>query len=175
MMFAFLLTPLREGRRGAAGAARRDLDFYSRPCGRGDRGLHSCGPHNCNFYSRPCGRGDLFSASLRRCIALNFYSRPCGRGDLTQSKFADRIHLFLLTPLREGRRQTFPYHQYLGFISTHAPAGGATRLDLDGRTGIDISTHAPAGGATCHSPRQTHPVLFLLTPLREGRPITSAS
>ena len=33
----FLLTPLREGRRGASRMARhRTQDFYSRPCGRGD-------------------------------------------------------------------------------------------------------------------------------------------
>ena len=78
-------------------------------------------------------------------------------------------------------------------ISTHAPAGGATSVLLsfkshimhfysrpcgrgDGKTriagrGIFISTHAPAGGAT---PVELWPIpphwIFLLTPLREGRP-----
>ena len=33
-------------------------------------------------------------------------------------------------------------------ISTHAPAGGATRCKWEGVMNIRISTHAPAGGAT---------------------------
>ncbi len=79
--------------------------------------------------------------------------------------------LFLLTPLREGRHGAAPVDARAGFISTHAPAGGATgsaRLPAsvqgsflltplrEGRhaDGDDctqtplISTHAPAGGAT---------------------------
>ena len=61
-------------------------------------------------------------------------------------------------------------------ISTHAPAGGATNCTaapvLHGR----ISTHAPAGGATSRSskPFQTSSI-FLLTPLREGRPQPAAA
>ena len=39
-----------------------------------------------------------------------------------------RIHeLFLLTPLREGRLTADERGEYVGDISTHAPAGGATR------------------------------------------------
>ena len=78
--------------------------------------------------------------------------------------------LFLLTPLREGRRIVLVALLSLLVISTHAPAGGATfvrsapdrgrddfysrpcgRGDVHhrhgGRVG-NISTHAPAGGAT---------------------------
>ena len=57
----------------------------------------------------------------------NFYSRPCGRGDIKTV-----VNIYCETS-----------------ISTHAPAGGATKganemiIDL-----ILISTHAPAGGAT---------------------------
>ena len=54
---------------------------------------------------------------------------------------------FLLTPLREGRLEGTGWNEFIELISTHAPAGGATRL-------------------TAISPV---PVLFLLTPLREGR------
>ena len=55
-----------------------------------------------------------------------FYSRPCGRGDRCGSN-------------RDEKRQ----------ISTHAPAGGATRLcEMHESTEARISTHAPAGGAT---------------------------
>ena len=56
------------------------------------------------FYSRPCGRGDI----CHEYGAINhsyFYSRPCGRGDLGQilPSHSPTV-LFLLTPLREGRR-----------------------------------------------------------------------
>ena len=76
-------------------------------------------------------------------------------------------------------------------ISTHAPAGGATRACViifvpvaflltplrEGRLhdpGADqdvrpISTHAPAGGATPPLPGGPTTYSFLLTPLREGR------
>ena len=56
-------------------------------------------------------------------------------------------------------------------ISTHAPAGGATHAAAKIAAGrVIISTHAPAGGATF--PIVVYPItvpLFLLTPLREGR------
>ena len=56
-------------------------------------------------------------------------------------------------------------------ISTHAPAGGATREAFTMDKYTIISTHAPAGGATMwpKSPA-TLRNKFLLTPLREGRP-----
>ena len=102
---------------------------------------------NEHFYSRPCGRGDREN-NVVCTVWLYFYSRPCGRGDQKPE-------------VRTIRR----------YISTHAPAGGATStfllliLDLrrflltplrEGRL-INlrdlavhhvISTHAPAGGAT---------------------------
>ena len=101
---------------------------------------------------------------------------------------------FLLTPLREGRlinlRDLAVHH----VISTHAPAGGATVVAAVAAVRIRISTHAPAGGATARRGRcrrkgqiSTHApaggatkhdkglhdflLLFLLTPLREGRRI----
>ena len=60
-----------------------------------------------HFYSRPCGRGDGAVRSGRRG-PRNFYSRPCGRGD------SRGLH-------RPGHRKG---------ISTHAPAGGATRSQI---------------------------------------------
>ena len=79
--------------------------------------------------------------------------------------------LFLLTPLREGRLGRCPELSVAQAISTHAPAGGATRFCeeylksgnaflltplregrlrryLGGNAAGTISTHAPAGGAT---------------------------
>ena len=56
-------------------------------------------------------------------------------------------------------------------ISTHAPAGGATGYAVGQLNVIVISTHAPAGGATSVvSPSHILASVFLLTPLREGRP-----
>ena len=101
----------------------------------------------------------------------NFYSRPCGRGDiLPQATFVVNSG-FLLTPLREGRPDRQRACAVCRSISTHAPAGGATRRKkamgsvcknfysrpcgrgdgrlCDGPDGaVPISTHAPAGGAT---------------------------
>ena len=169
------------------------IDFYSRPCGRGDarlrmllcflpqflltplrEGRRGHGGHDINgaayFYSRPCGRGDV--DRLAEVVhEPNFYSRPCGRGDeAARRRINERIE-FLLTPLREGRRGTITGIPTGGTISTHAPAGGATKPEDatsspatnfysrpcgrgDGRRHARsapagaISTHAPAGGAT---------------------------
>ena len=35
---------------------------------------------------------------------VNFYSRPCGRGDVKKADASGKPTIFLLTPLREGRR-----------------------------------------------------------------------
>ena len=140
----------------AGGATLRGLiilgaiyDFYSRPCGRGDRSRPPAGQGGSYFYSRPCGRGD---ARLRMLLcflpqflltplregrrghgghdingAAYFYSRPCGRGDeAARRRINERIE-FLLTPLREGRPDAALQTDREDWISTHAPAGGATR------------------------------------------------
>ena len=79
---------------------------------------------------------------------------------------------FLLTPLREGRPEAIIKIAETLTISTHAPAGGATRAALYAETGAyTISTHAPAGGATKMITQARQNIsIFLLTPLREGRP-----
>ena len=189
----FLLTPLREGRRLPCGQTRRPAYFYSRPCGRGDtpsltspstvilflltplregrrkrptqnpypsrflltplrEGRHKttfCLLVLSNFYSRPCGRGD--GVVLFDCVRRidDFYSRPCGRGDGRR-------------PRRSSANTS---------ISTHAPAGGATRALTPDNITDPISTHAPAGGATFGMVKAAWKnLVFLLTPLREGRP-----
>ena len=56
-------------------------------------------------------------------------------------------------------------------ISTHAPAGGATNTAKPSSRTKTISTHAPAGGATLPQMDAAAEIgVFLLTPLREGRP-----
>ena len=124
---------------------------------------------------------------------LNFYSRPCGRGDDGKKELKCSLELFLLTPLREGRR----YWMMELMIAIYFYSRPCGRGDEVGRRGntvcLNISTHAPAGGATQFHAKQPqladyfysrpcgrgddeinvgqrYGSQFLLTPLREGRP-----
>ena len=140
----------------------------------------------------PAG-GATCSATVAVAIVLPFLLTPLREGRLKSNYMASAAWLFLLTPLREGRLARSGLLVATCQISTHAPAGGATRLfALDDQRRIHISTHAPAGGATdagrhrhqderisTHAPaggatlscvRSTPSRKFLLTPLREGRP-----
>ena len=124
-----------------------------------------------HFYSRPCGRGDGGGARAAHGDVVISTHAPAGGATVALSANALR-EVFLLTPLREGRRRGGQRCEHCRCISTHAPAGGATRgtscpclslcnfysrpcgrgdvqhrCDFAQRT--HISTHAPAGGATC--------------------------
>ena len=73
-----------------------------------------------------CGRGDIEN-NVVCTVWLYFYSRPCGRGDeIADAELTQRVK-FLLTPLREGRPVVLAAANRPAQISTHAPAGGATR------------------------------------------------
>ena len=171
--FAFLLTPLREGRldhvrqlvgaetistHAPAGGATVWLSylfsvwiyFYSRPCGRGDeladyvvkwaREISTHAPAGgatrgeCSRLSSkfristhaPAGGATMYTVTTYFKLE-HFYSRPCGRGDLDRVLAVLSKSLFLLTPLREGRRLRIRDSQNVAIISTHAPAGGATQ------------------------------------------------
>ena len=151
----FLLTPLREGRLELDVLALCLVDFYSRPCGRGDFSQSPVGPPGVISTHAPAGGATkpyflinlIFSLFLltplregrpaagrdRKKNGRDFYSRPCGRGDeAARRRINERIE-FLLTPLREGRRGTITGIPTGGTISTHAPAGGATRRGLADR------------------------------------------
>ena len=195
----FLLTPLREGRRKAVCHRHVGAVISTHAPAGGATGDQTLGHwHFLHFYSRPCGRGDFKGCQSRRAL-FYFYSRPCGRGDKAHPNYyglwsfisthapaggathgAPRVisdDLFLLTPLREGRRE--PERGALcrlDAISTHAPAGGATISEINAALGTLISTHAPAGGATLTEINEVlnQKILFLLTPLREGRPVRSS-
>ena len=170
-IYDFYSRPCGRGDRSRPPAGQGGSYFYSRPCGRGDarlrmllcflpqflltplrEGRRGHGGHDINgaayFYSRPCGRGDV--DRLAEVVhEPNFYSRPCGRGDeAARRRINERIE-FLLTPLREGRPDAALQTDREDWISTHAPAGGATRGTVYRANphGV-ISTHAPAGGAT---------------------------
>ena len=100
-----------------------------------------------DFYSRPCGRGDRSTAIIRsRCTY--FYSRPCGRGDAGQSW----------------------RNLYATRISTHAPAGGATKSRKLSLPSASNFYSRPCGrGDPYIYGEQLLVDVFLLTPLREGR------
>ena len=121
----FLLTPLREGRLTTAGARAGGRNFYSRPCGRGDNIRYKCGNSKEIFLLTPLREG-----------------RPM------EARRAEKEGVFLLTPLREGRLREEEKVILCRRISTHAPAGGATKAACHRHVGAVISTHAPAGGAT---------------------------
>ena len=108
--------------------------------------------------------------ALDRKNLPNFYSRPCGRGDTRTDTALSVSCSFLLTPLREGRQAIVVSRALATTISTHAPAGGATSIRRKHESLQRISTHAPAGGATMPNWSLISPRIFLLTPLREGRP-----
>ena len=124
-----------------------------------------------------------------------FYSRPCGRGDQRQAVCQHTARISTHAPAG-GATQQQRLHLSCARISTHAPAGGATHSNVrhmrmethfysrpcgrgDAAVISDlpshvISTHAPAGGATNMSLNDGSPTIFLLTPLREGRPTIRA-
>ncbi len=82
-------------------------------------------PRVHHFYSRPCGRGDPDWPATGD-FELLFLLTPLREGRRIVDNNVDVLAEFLLTPLREGR-PIWLGKQYLGQkISTHAPAGGAT-------------------------------------------------
>ena len=100
----FYSRPCGRGDAQTAGVSAVSTYFYSRPCGRGDAQTAGVSAVSTYFYSRPCGRGDN-KCTCSRPDFLYFYSRPCGRGDATCPSRWSTPWLFLLTPLREGRRR----------------------------------------------------------------------
>ncbi len=121
----FLLTPLREGR-----------------------------------HSFPVSRYSPFAISTHA---------PAGGATRPRWKLARSRSTFLLTPLREGRRPACRAMDSLNHFYSR-PCG---RGDDEGEPAAyigSISTHAPAGGATLSAlPSTAQTRVFLLTPLREGR------
>ena len=117
----------------------------------------------------PAG-GATLTSFLPRCLIHLFLLTPLREGRHCRQALAEHNHEFLLTPLREGRRARRGRCCRKGKISTHAPAGGATRPSclLVKRSGNFYSR--PCGrGDRRHSFGVSAPRSFLLTPLREGR------
>ena len=100
------------------------LYFYSRPCGRGDRRRTQGKPEKAISTHAPAGgaTGELYMA-----LDLGNISTHAPAGGATYVVLYQMLCLkFLLTPLREGRRQKKKSKALHTPISTHAPAGGAT-------------------------------------------------
>ena len=172
-------------------------NFYSRPCGRGDTAL-SGGTDVCFCISThaPAGGATRDKVAERMTNAISthapaggatqgrsdtqpvrayFYSRPCGRGDTSTCARRSRC-TFLLTPLREGRPCLWLLPcKCLPVISTHAPAGGAT-IPTAQRLSVPAYFYSrPCGRGDVEAPIIGHMnAIFLLTPLREGRPKTDS-
>ena len=169
---SFLLTPLREGRRDAHAALVEVVSISTHaPAGGATRAQRPSWRAGAHFYSRPCGRGDWpADASAPRAFSL-FLLTPLREGRRAIKRFAPPESLFLLTPLREGRRAARCHRRRGGKISTHAPAGGATRTKSE--TAGCCSCHfysRPCGRGDPRPDARAEPrALFLLTPLREGR------
>ena len=117
----------------------------------------------------PAG-GATTCRSSSRSSAFYFYSRPCGRGDTRDKVQTIGASVFLLTPLREGRHGGAKYAANGVPISTHAPAGGATRSENAGDVRLYHFYSRPCGRGDETGGRNQQPGnQFLLTPLREGR------
>ena len=96
----------------------------------------------------PAG-GATRTRSVDRCAAHNFYSRPCGRGDI-------------IARIKPGNSN----------ISTHAPAGGATSWQRSRESSRCYFYSRPCGrGDERQIKAMSVTAPFLLTPLREGRPV----
>ena len=167
---SFLLTPLREGRPDCRSSRPEPFHFYSRPCGRGDEAAEAAEPADIKFLLTPLREGRPTACNGNR-DAYSFLLTPLREGRQKRARRRRCGGAFLLTPLREGRLMRFykKYHTFLYFYSRPCGRGdgvGKAR-QMDGR----ISTHAPAGGATRSIRARTgRTKQFLLTPLREGRP-----
>ena len=85
---------------------------------------------------------------------------------------ANTAGVFLLTPLREGRHTAAAPVNPTSCISTHAPAGGATKnkgVRILARTAFLLTPLREGRPRTIIVTLVTD--RFLLTPLREGRPV----
>ena len=122
--------------------------FYSRPCGRGDsRRLFSSANTSSISTHAPAGGATISNNGSSELVV--FLLTPLREGRRVEKEKWTLNLSFLLTPLREGRRYGIQIDDLKVYISTHAPAGGATEIPGDLiPPETDISTHAPAGGAT---------------------------
>ena len=106
---------------------------------------------------------------------IAFLLTPLREGRLKLNDAAEvSFNPFLLTPLREGRPGRSPRTATAEHFYSRPCGRGDTTATALAMKNI-ISTHAPAGGATRTAQARIHGEgIFLLTPLREGRPVYAA-
>ena len=102
---SFLLTPLREGRLGFEdkGLHLRLISTHAPAGGATSTSAPATSARAGISTHAPAG-GATSALFCSRQIPFYFYSRPCGRGDRCVTRRSAANSLFLLTPLREGRR-----------------------------------------------------------------------
>ena len=168
----FLLTPLREGRRKPPLRTRkRSAYFYSRPCGRGDADTIFAFIFNFKISTHAPAGGATAARRQAFFLVSVFLLTPLREGRLEALVGRLVCAKFLLTPLREGRRLPLELFRRLAVISTHAPAGGATWAWLYASPCSRDFYSRPCGrGDASGASGSGIQWVFLLTPLREGRP-----
>ena len=147
----FLLTPLREGRLELLiGSKYLTTISTHAPAGGATPTPCSTARSWTTFLLTPLreGRHPICTTFHRKYCY--FYSRPCGRGDAPCRASPIPSGDFYSRPCGRGDSAAGIPAAFRRIISTHAPAGGATGRAEDYRGAQDA---------------------FLLTPLREGRPI----
>ena len=168
--FSFLLTPLREGRRSGGGGGTSGYQISTHaPAGGATYSMQW--EQGCLFISTHAPAGGATETrpppTLRRCISTH---APAGGATYEILQKISHFFVFLLTPLREGRRgRQGPPDGRSNFYSRPCGRGDEKHPGPDW-SDETISTHAPAGGATrTIVVYLLQLITFLLTPLREGR------
>ena len=100
------------------------------------------------FYSRPCGRGDQLLAEIAKKMAEISTHAPAGGATGWQMQLSAGSLIFLLTPLREGRRRSEGQKMQAGYFYSRPCGRGDLTPEEIKAPFTEISTHAPAGGAT---------------------------
>ena len=143
----FLLTPLREGRRGRSRRTTSPTRFLLTPLREGRRQAGNPPVAPSRFLLTPLREGRPGRYSDNRRNDWYFYSRPCGRGDGKEVAVERILKISTHAPAGGATRRCRSGSAWRN-ISTHAPAGGATTKMYEMNRDMMISTHAPAGGAT---------------------------
>ena len=166
----FLLTPLREGRRCCRSPQRLTVyQFLLTPLREGRLQPNDNALALHEFLLTPLREGRPVCVATVTTPRL-FLLTPLREGRPNAIMVSRPGVRFLLTPLREGRRLIVHHRNPQAAISTHAPAGGATRRREEVRDEPDHFYSRPCGrGDATSSSSARRALSFLLTPLREGR------
>ena len=177
----FLLTPLREGRlRGAARSGSRAHISTHAPAGGATERPARITPSPTRFLLTPLREGRLYAVKGSLYYSAISTHAPAGGATLRSGQCKPMQLRFLLTPLREGRRglqvgRKGGSHFYsrpcgrgdkrggrkgkFGAISTHAPAGGATRGGMRQNESHENFYSRPCGRGDGNFPQVRHEVL----------------